>query len=266
MALEVNGELIDDALIRAQASFLQERDPIAKWDEARERVIANTLLRQKARAEKLDPATLSRLIEQSQSGSNCISRLRHNAQLAESMAALQLDQLVGRVIGKVPKPSRKEIVSYFRSHLQQTEMPEMARVSHIVKNLDETRSEVVARAAIDEIARQLNSGADFGTLADRESDCPGAGGDLGWFPRGEMVPEFDQVVFSLLVGEVSPVFRTMFGFHIAKLTGHRPAHLATLDELYSRIENELYRVRQRDALDGFVGQLRDSAVIRHVKR
>jgi len=155
MALEVNGELIDDALIRAQASFLQERDPIAKWDEARERVIANTLLRQKARAEKLDPATLSRLIEQSQSGSNCISRLRHNAQLAESMAALQLDQLVGRVIGKVPKPSRKEIVSYFRSHLQQTEMPEMARVSHIVKNLDETRSEVVARAAIDEIAARI---------------------------------------------------------------------------------------------------------------
>ncbi len=71
-----------------------------------------------------------------------------------------------------------------------------------------------------EILEQLQEGEDFETLARRHSDDPGTrqqGGQLGWFRRGRMVPEFERVAYSLRPGEVSGIVETSFGFHIIKL-------------------------------------------------
>jgi parvulin-like peptidyl-prolyl isomerase len=258
MALEVNGELIDDEIIRREAGILRstcsdagaDLDPIAAemaiWEIARNRVIADTLLRQKAREEILPPDAANRALNNTRS-------------------ELKLDQLIGKIITPVPKPKRREVGDYYRNHGDQFAMPEMARAAHIVKNVDEEHSESHARAAIDGLARKLAAGEDFGQLADAYSDCPGDGGDLGWFERGAMVPEFDRIVFELPAGAVSPVFRTIFGFHIAKLIERRSARRATLDEVYDRIEDELHRARQRAAVDRFVERLRERATIRLVK-
>jgi hypothetical protein len=74
-----------------------------------------------------------------------------------------------------------------------------------------------ARALADEIARRAKSGEDLGRLAVEYSDEPGAasrGGSLGRFGRGQMVPAFDAVVFSLAPGQISGVVETGFGYHI----------------------------------------------------
>jgi parvulin-like peptidyl-prolyl isomerase len=275
MALEVNGELIDDEIIRREAGILRssyadaDSDQIAAemaiWDMARARVIADTLLRQKAREETLSPEAAGHALDKARPEWSCVSRFREAALIAESTEELKLDQLIGKIIAPVPKPKRREVGDYYRNHLEQFAMPEMARASHIVKNVDEAHPETQARAAIDELVGQLADGADFGQLADAYSDCPGDGGDLGWFPRGEMVPEFDRIVFDLAIGAVSPVFRTIFGFHIARLIERRSARQATLDEVYDRIEDELHRARQRAAVDRFVVRLRAGACIRPVK-
>lgn len=74
----------------------------------------------------------------------------------------------------------------------------------------------------EELKRQIESGADFAELAAEHSSCPSgsSGGDLGEFEPGQMVAEFDQVVFSEAVGEVHGPVATQFGYHLIEIT-HR---------------------------------------------
>ena len=77
------------------------------------------------------------------------------------------------------------------------------------------------KAKLEGIRERIVKGEDFAALAKEFSDCPSgarAGGDLGEFGRGMMVKEFEDVAFTLPVGEVSPVFKTPFGWHIVKVT------------------------------------------------
>jgi len=75
-----------------------------------------------------------------------------------------------------------------------------------------------AKKLAEKILKDLKDGIDFAELARQYSDGPSGpkGGDLGRFTRGQMVPEFDQVVFSLEAGAVSGVVETQFGYHIIK--------------------------------------------------
>ncbi|MEL7498102.1 MAG: peptidylprolyl isomerase [Planctomycetota bacterium] len=71
-----------------------------------------------------------------------------------------------------------------------------------------------------ELKTQIEGGADFGALAMENSSCPSGknGGDLGAFGPGQMVPEFDQVVFSADVGTVQGPVKTQFGYHLLEVT------------------------------------------------
>ena len=72
----------------------------------------------------------------------------------------------------------------------------------------------------DELRRQIESGTDFAELAAEHSNCPSgsSGGDLGEFGQGQMVPEFDQVVFNEAIGEIHGPVATQFGYHLIEIT------------------------------------------------
>ena len=72
----------------------------------------------------------------------------------------------------------------------------------------------------EELKREIENGADFAELAAEHSNCPSgsSGGDLGEFEPGQMVPEFDQVVFNEGVGEVHGPVATQFGYHLIEVT------------------------------------------------
>lgn len=94
------------------------------------------------------------------------------------------------------------------------------RASHILIR-DEGNPEE-AKAEADKVYQQLKSGADFAELAKQVSEDPGSavkGGDLGWFGRGAMVPEFEKASFDGKVGEIQEPVQTTFGYHIIKVTG-----------------------------------------------
>ena len=113
----------------------------------------------------------------------------------------------------------------------------------------DSREEISARhilveeeqAAIDLIAK-LNDGADFAALAQEFSTGPSGpkGGDLGYFGRGQMVPDFEAAAFALAIGTHSsaPV-QTQFGFHVIKLEDKRIAPAPSLDEMRQQIGNNL---------------------------
>ncbi|MGQ9583959.1 MAG: peptidylprolyl isomerase [Anaerolineae bacterium] len=103
---------------------------------------------------------------------------------------------------------------------------EQAHVRHI---LVETEAEAL------EITEKLKAGADFGKLAAELSTDTGSkdqGGDLGWFPRGVMVPEFEDAAFSLPVGEVSAPIQSEFGYHVLEVLERGPRELD--DEAYEQ--------------------------------
>lgn len=79
---------------------------------------------------------------------------------------------------------------------------------------------VSTKEACENLKEQLSTGADFADLAREHSDCPSGrrGGELGEFGRGQMVREFDEVVFSAPVGEVQGPVETQFGFHLIEVT------------------------------------------------
>ena len=84
-------------------------------------------------------------------------------------------------------------------------------------------TEEQAKAKAEELHKQIVGGASFEELAKKESDDVGSGargGDLGEFGRGQMVPEFEKAAFEAKVGEVTPVVRTQFGYHIIKVDEH----------------------------------------------
>ncbi len=141
----------------------------------------------------------------------------------------------------------------------------MIRASHIVKNVDESTSEEAALAAMREVQQKLN-GDNFAELADEYSDCSGNGGDLGYFPRGQMVDEFDAVVFGMQPGQTSDVFRTAFGFHIARVIERRPPGVRPLPEVKDEIEEMLYRQKLRRAVDDLLDRLQAKADIQNVRQ
>ncbi|MEN0001840.1 MAG: peptidylprolyl isomerase [Pseudomonadota bacterium] len=116
--------------------------------------------------------------------------------------------------------------------------------------LVETEEE--ARAVIEE----LDAGADFATLAQERSTGPSGpqGGDLGYFTRGRMVPEFEAAAFELTVGEYSkePV-QTSFGFHVIKVEDARPVQPPAFEQVAGQIQSRIFRERYAALLDTLRG-------------
>jgi hypothetical protein len=283
MPLEVNGETIDDSLIRQEARALRprmmeamaEEDPVAlemrvrEW--ARENVIERVLLRQAAAAdpEPIAAGVLERAVAQvrgqTPGQTGCIFPTADEPLRREVEAQLRVDRLVERLTARVSPPRHKDVVEYYRKHKQSFLAGEMVHAAHIVRNVDENTDEAAALAVIGEAQAELRQGVPFAEVADRRSDCPGRGGDLGWFAAGQMVDEFDKVVFAMQPGEVSEIFRSSFGFHIATLLERRPAGLRSLEEVREQIEGTLLAGKRQRALEQFLDRLRARADIQPAK-
>lgn len=120
--------------------------------------------------------------------------------------------------------------------------------SHIlVKTEDE------AKALLD----QINGGADFAEVAKANSTDGSAaqGGELGWFGKGQMVPEFETAVAGMQKGEVAGPIQTQFGWHLIKLNDTRESAPPSFDEMKPQIETQL----RQDALQAEIGKLRAAA-------
>jgi peptidyl-prolyl cis-trans isomerase C len=110
-------------------------------------------------------------------------------------------------------------------------------------------TEEQAKAKAEDLRKQIVGGASFDELAKKESDDVGSGsrgGDLGEFGRGQMVPEFEKAAFEAKVGEVTPVVRTQFGYHVIKVDAHGST---PFEEVKPALEQGERRTRVQAALD-----------------
>lgn len=175
---------------------------------------------------------------------------------------LQIDTAAIRANISVPE---QDVQRAYNQNIDQYSTPEEVRASHILLNL-EGRDEAEVRAQAEALLAQVRGGADFAALAREHSqDVASAsrGGDLDFFGRGRMVPEFEAVAFSLEPGQVSDLVRTAYGFHIIKVTDKKAGDVQPLDAVRATIAEQLTferaQTRAQDLATAIAGELKSPA-------
>ena len=129
--------------------------------------------------------------------------------------------------------------SYYNQNKNKYRQKEQIRARHILVSTEEEAKAIQA---------ELKSGMDFAKLAKEKSTCPSArqGGDLGWFGKGQMVPDFEKAAFSLERGQISDIVHTNFGYHIIKLEDKKEAHQQPFEEVKNLIKSELIQKKFKE--------------------
>ena len=146
-----------------------------------------------------------------------------------------------------------EIKKYYDEHQSEFGTPELRKAAHILIAVDAKASDAdkqAAKARAEQVLQQVKqSPGQFAQLAQKYSQDPGSaanGGDLGLFGRGMMVKPFDDAVFKLLVGEVSGLVQSDFGFHIIKLLAIKGGKTQSLNEVKSAIAQKIKAQKAND--------------------
>ncbi len=136
--------------------------------------------------------------------------------------------------------SNDALQAYYNSHIDQYKVQDSVHVEHILfKTMGKTDAEVAEiKKKAEDVLKQAKAGANFEALAKKysEDDASKAkGGDLGWLVRGQTVPAFESVAFSLPKGQISGLVQTPYGFDIIKVLDRQAAHTKSFDEVRSSI-------------------------------
>ncbi|NOX75205.1 MAG: peptidylprolyl isomerase [Gammaproteobacteria bacterium] len=146
-------------------------------------------------------------------------------------------QKITETMAKESPPSEAELREFFDSHSSQYQVPEERQARHILIQVNEgADADAVEKARIkaQDIWKRITAGESFEDLAKEFSDDPGSaemGGDLGFFGRGIMEPDFEETVFTMQVGDVSEPVLTSFGYHIIKLAAIRESESQSFEEM-----------------------------------
>jgi len=178
----------------------------------------------------------------------------------------KVDLLVERITSGVAEPTEQELSDHFKRHSDEYKKPERVQARHILVRFDSSKQadRQTSLSKIDEIRSKIIDGADFADEAAAHSDCPSgkkAAGSLGWISRGMTIPEFDKVVFSMKVGELSEVIETPLGFHLINKTAHEKAGEPDFDDVRDRIRDFLRHAKRGEALTSYVNELKQKAII-----
>ncbi len=179
-------------------------------------------------------------------------------QIKERIKAFKQELLLEEIINDLKKKeiavSDKEIMDYYNAHKEEFLHVEQLRASHIL-----VRTKKEAEKVLEEIKNK--KGAKFSSLAKKysiDSITAAQGGDLGYFSKGEMVPEFESAVFALKnVGDITGIIKTDFGYHIAMLTGRKKLDEKTFDES----KNEISSILEKNKFENLLNEYRQSTPV-----
>ncbi len=255
------------SLMRTQAESsgreLSAEERFALRPRAIEDLIDRLLMQQEARRLKLQPTeaeidTALASVAPKYDGSEGCRADAADAESREDIAArLMVDRLLARWFDGVRPPKLHEMREFYRRNQETFRTPELIAASHIVKHAKEAGDD--GEALLAEVSASILAGEDFAAAAKRVSDCPENSGDLGYFPRGVMVDDFDEVAFAAPVGEVTAPFRTQFGWHIVLVRDHKPEGLRTFDEVSAQVHARMLRERQEREAGEKLNALRNKA-------
>lgn len=214
----------------------------------------------------------------------------HGLNKKEFIDSVKLDLMTKKLLDNLAlnlKPSDKELMAFYNKNKKSKfTYPDQVRASHILisANLDEIReqlkSEKLSQAekekrAMEEIqkTKEKASGilkqvkanpSKFEEFAKKYSDDPSSalkGGDLGFFSKNDMVPEFSRVAFSLTPGKISNLVTTIYGFHIIKVSDRKTSGIMPFEEVKSDISKYLVDTQKMELLQKLIESSKNSAKI-----
>ena len=287
MPLVVNGQTIDDAVIEQEFSAIKahyeslgsisccERDDEFRG-YARDNITFRALLTQEAQrtipepgAEEITQA-FDKLKDEHGGGDQFYASVglspEQDGLIQRDLSVnLQVESLRDSACQSLPAPTEAECLAYYEGNIEQFSDEDEVRASHIFKSVRETEKREAIFKALCEVRQRLVDGADFTELAREHSDKPEEEIDLGFFKRGELMDEFEIVTFSMKAGEVSPVFATQHGFHLAKVTERKAGQPKPFESVRADIETELTAQRKDAKLQELVDELKKTAKIEYIE-
>lgn len=168
---------------------------------------------------------------------------------------------------KTPDVTNEQAKAFYESNIKEFEQPETVKASHILFMVDpDATADVVKQKedAAKKAAERAAAGEDFTKLAKELSEEPGAsesGGDLGFFPKDRMVPEFAEAAFAQKIGDISKPVKTQFGWHVIKVTDKKDAGTVPFDQVKEQVVSYLKSNNQREAVQSVLNKLKESAKI-----
>jgi hypothetical protein len=285
MALVVNGKQIDETVIKKEVERLRpeyekvfvdmkpEEREAQLLDWSKENIIERVLLQQEVK--NTEPETPNTHLEPILSNlkKNCRDPrelyrdfdVEDDENLKQAVdLIIRTEKTFEKLLKDLPSPSNNAIQQYYEKNKEQFKSGEKIRVAHIVKYANWQTDESMAHQAIHQAYDELKQGASFETVVDKYTDCADQGGDLGYIERGQMAEEFEDVVFNLGIGQVSDIFRTRFGFHIAKVYERQPASALGFEEVKDKIAGIIYEQMRVNAIHDFIDKLKSKAKIEDI--
>ena len=287
MPLVVNGQTIDDAVIEQEFSAIKahyeslgsisccERDDEFRG-YARDNITFRALLTQEAQRTIPEPGAegvtraFDKLKDEHGGGDQFYASVglspEQDGLIQRDLSVnLQVESLRDSACQSLPAPTEAECRAYYEGNIEQFSDEDEVRASHIFKSVRETEKREAIFKALCEVRQRLVDGADFTELAREHSDKPEEEIDLGFFKRGELMDEFEIVTFSMKEGEVSPVFSTPHGFHLAKVTERKAGQPKPFESVRADIETELTAQRKDAKLQELVDELKKTAKIEYIE-
>ena len=176
-------------------------------------------------------------------------------------------QVIQREVGGRINVGKDEEQKFYEQHKSDMERPEAVKLSEILVSTeqagDDPQKLAAAEAKANDLLKQIRAGASFEDIAKKQSQGLSAaeGGELGYFERGKLAKQLEDVTFALKKDQVSDVIRTKQGFVILKVTDHQSAGIPSFAEIEPRLQEAVYMQKLQPALREYLTKLREDAFI-----
>ena len=176
---------------------------------------------------------------------------------------LLVEGLLNREVLAVGAPTAVDVEDYWKEHHADFFVPELIRVSHVLVKEKEGEGTEELQARIQAVFSRLEAGENFAELASRVSEDGSAfrGGDLGYFSRGQLVPELEEEAWELKIDEVSDPIKTQYGRHIIMVTDKKPSREKTLEEARVEVVATLQAKKRKARFDALESELKAKTAI-----
>ncbi len=283
MPLIINGEEIDEDIIEAEFRQVKghyertlqvaccERDPEFRG-YAKDNIISRALLNQEAQkrfpevSEEEVTSRLQKLIEEAGGETRFYMNIglvsKDEVAVRPNVAnGVRLDKMLAEVYQPEPEYSDAELRAWYDTHLDRFLTDEQIHAAHITKSLQGAQSREEIFKHLRQVRAELQAGADFLTVAERERGGEQQQIDLGWFKRGEFMEEFEVIAFSMNVGEISPVFTTQLGLHLCTILGRKSPEPRLFEEAKEEVRQRMLDEYRDQRFNSFLEELKAAADI-----